>query len=275
MATDTATLERTGRSIVAGTWGCAAIVMIGSATNAFLTYGALGDNRALGLATGIAVDIALCVALIGDRRLYVHGLSSNWGRALRITAALMSLVLNAGLALRDGHLFQAFLHSFLPILLIVVTEYGQSVLLAFAGLIRARGNAASADVEQTMAARAERAELELTESRRERERINTELTSTQSALAAERTARTANEQALRDAQQRQASNGHGPPHPATTPEERRAWAKKRILAGETITGATVDKQFPGSPRDGHRIVKTVKQELENEPTLRSIAAGER
>lgn len=87
--------------------------MVASAANAALTYGAFGDNRALGLATGIAVDIVLCVALIGDRRLYVYGLSSNWGRALRITTAPMSLILNTGISLRDGHYFAALLHSFL------------------------------------------------------------------------------------------------------------------------------------------------------------------
>jgi hypothetical protein len=132
----TTPLERTSRRIVWGTWGCAAIVMAASAANAALTYGALGDNRALGLATGIAVDIGLCVALIGDRQLYVHGLSSTWGRALRITTAAMSLVLNTGIAVRDGHYFQALLHSFLPILLVVLTEYGQDVLLKFAALTR-------------------------------------------------------------------------------------------------------------------------------------------
>ncbi|HEY3689666.1 MAG TPA: hypothetical protein VGL46_05110 [Pseudonocardiaceae bacterium] len=132
-----ATLERTSRRIVWGTWGCAAIVMVASAANAALTYGALGDNRALGLATGVAVDIGLCVALIGDRQLYVHGLSSHWGRVLRITTAAMSLILNTGIAVRDGHYFLALMHAFLPILLVVLTEYGQDVLLQFAALAQA------------------------------------------------------------------------------------------------------------------------------------------
>jgi hypothetical protein len=137
VATDLAIVERTSRRIVWGTWGCATIVMAASAANAALTYGALGDNRALGLATGIAVDIGLCVALIGDRQLYVHGLSSTWGRALRITTAVMSLILNTGIALRDGHYFAALLHAFLPVLLVVLTEYGQDVLLKFTALARA------------------------------------------------------------------------------------------------------------------------------------------
>ena len=127
---------RTGRWIVAGTWGCAVIVMAASAANAALTYGALGDNRVLGLATGVAVDIGLCVALIGDRRLYTHGLTSPWGRVLRITTAAMSLILNTGIAVRDGHLFMALMHAFLPILLVVLTEYGQDVLLQFNALAR-------------------------------------------------------------------------------------------------------------------------------------------
>lgn len=134
----TATVERTGRSIVAGTWGCAVIVMVGSAASAAVAYDYLGEHWGLGLATGIAVDIALCVALVGDRRLYAHGLTSNWGRALRITTALMSLVLNAGVAFATGHYFLAFLHSFLPVLLVVLTEYGQDVLLQFTGLARAQ-----------------------------------------------------------------------------------------------------------------------------------------
>jgi hypothetical protein len=110
--------------------------MAASAANAALTYEALGDNRVLGLATGLAVDIGLCVALIGDRRLYAHGLSPNWGRALRITTAVMSLILNVGISLRDGHYFAALLHSFLPVLLIVLCEYGQDILLQFTALRR-------------------------------------------------------------------------------------------------------------------------------------------
>lgn len=74
----TAVLERTGRAIVAGTWACAVIVMVASTGNAVLTFGALGGNRTVGLGIGVAVDVALCVALIGDRRLYAHGLSSSW-----------------------------------------------------------------------------------------------------------------------------------------------------------------------------------------------------
>lgn len=126
--------ERTARNIVTGTWGCAAVVMTGSAWTAFDAYGHLGDNRGLGLATGLAIDVALCVALVGDRRLTTHGVTSRWGRALRTTTLGMSLVFNTGVSVLGGHWFLAFLHSFLPVLLWVLTEYGQDVQLALAQL---------------------------------------------------------------------------------------------------------------------------------------------
>jgi len=110
--------------------------MAGSATNAVLAYGALGDNRLLGLATGLGVDIGLCVALIGDRQLHLHGLTSHWGRTLRVTTLAMSLVLNVSIALREGHYLSALMHAFLPLLLVVLTEYGQDVLVKFTTLAR-------------------------------------------------------------------------------------------------------------------------------------------
>lgn len=128
------TAERATRGIVTGTWICAAIVMVTSAGNAVLTFGAIGGNRIIGLGLGIAVDIALCVGLIGDRHLALRGLTSHWGRALRITAAVMSVVLATGAALIGGHYFLAVLSAFLPVLLVVLCEYGQDVHLTFASL---------------------------------------------------------------------------------------------------------------------------------------------
>jgi hypothetical protein len=122
-------LDVSARRIVIGTWGCAVIVMVASAINAVLTFSSVGDNRVLGLATGIAVDIALCVGLIGDRLLARYGLSSAWGRALRILAAVMAVVLQVGAAVKEHHYFVALLHAFLPALLVALTEYGQDVLI--------------------------------------------------------------------------------------------------------------------------------------------------
>jgi predicted GIY-YIG superfamily endonuclease len=48
----------------------------------------------------------------------------------------MSLILNTCIALRDGQALSALMHAFLPILLVVLTEYGQDVLLKFTALRR-------------------------------------------------------------------------------------------------------------------------------------------
>lgn len=69
-------------------------------------------------------------------------------------------------------------------------------------------------------------------------------------------------------------SANGPAKTGTV-EEKTAWVREWLVAGEEVTGAMADREFPGSPRNGARIVRTVKQELENEPKLRSIAAGER
>jgi hypothetical protein len=246
--------ERTAKAIVAGTWGCAAIVMAGSATNAYLAYGALGDNRALGLATGLAVDIGLCVALIGDRRLYAHGLSSNWGRALRITTAVMSLILNTSIALRDGLFLSALMHAFLPILLVVLTEYGQDVLLKFTAL---RREAEQPQIIATPSATFEPLPTPL---------VAPKLATPEPVVARQEPVVVATP---------------APPKPATkprqkavaTPEQRRAWVRQERDKGRVVTGADVHKQFPDSPRDGARIVRQV--EAETRPALRAVAAGSR
>jgi hypothetical protein len=142
--------ERTSRAIVTGVWCCALIVMIGSAINAWVTYSD-GDNRVLGLATGLAVDIGLCVALVGDRFLARHGLTSRWGRVLMLTTAGMSLVLNVGTPLRAGHYYQAFLHAFVTLLIVLLAAYGLDFLLKLAELSATRKEEMSDTQQQSTA----------------------------------------------------------------------------------------------------------------------------
>lgn len=127
-------IERTRRSVLGLTWGCAAIVMATSAANAVLTFQALEGNRAVGLGFGVAVDLALCIGLIGDRQLHIHGESSSWARGLRLTAMAISVVLNTGASMMHGHYFLGGVLCFLPVLLWVLTEYGQDVALKFTRL---------------------------------------------------------------------------------------------------------------------------------------------
>jgi len=141
---------RTGRLVIAGLWLDAGIVMSASAVNGGRAFVALGEPFAAGLALGVAVDVALAVALWGDRALHLAGESSPWGRVLRVTTALMSGALNCSVAVWSGHHGVAAFHAFLPLLLILLTEYAQSSTLKFghiAGRQRATEEAARAEAE--------------------------------------------------------------------------------------------------------------------------------
>jgi len=133
-----------------GLWLDAGIVMSASAVNGGRAFVALGEPFAAGLALGVAVDVALAVALWGDRALHLAGESSPWGRVLRVTTALMSGALNCSVAVWSGHHGVAAFHAFLPVLLILLTEYAQSSTLKFghiAGRQRATEDAARAETE--------------------------------------------------------------------------------------------------------------------------------
>ena len=131
----------TGRGVITGVWVCAVITMAASAFNGALTFRALGSPWAVGLTIGIAVDVALCVALIGDRALHLTGTSTAWGRALRWTTAGMSLALNCGASIHGGHYWAAVFHAFLPLLLVVLTEAAQSYTLAYSHIADERQQA--------------------------------------------------------------------------------------------------------------------------------------
>jgi len=159
---------RIGRVVMVGLWLDAGIVMSASAVNGGRAFVALGEPFAAGLALGVAVDVALAVALWGDRALHLAGESSPWGRVLRITTALMSGALNCSVAVWSGHYGVAAFHAFLPLLLILLTEYAQSSTLKFGHIAdrqRAAGEAARTEAE--LAQRQERQEHD----RRERELV--------------------------------------------------------------------------------------------------------
>ena len=159
---------RIGRIVMVGLWLDAGIVMSASAVNGGRAFVALGEPFAAGLALGVAVDVALAVALWGDRALHLAGESSPWGRVLRVTTALMSGALNCSVAVWSGHYGVAVFHAFLPLLLILLTEYAQSSTLKFGHIAdrqRAAGEAARGDAE--LAQHQERQE----HNRRERELV--------------------------------------------------------------------------------------------------------
>ncbi|HEX2301823.1 MAG TPA: hypothetical protein VHH34_25515 [Pseudonocardiaceae bacterium] len=146
---------RTSRIVLTGLWADAVLVMAASAWNSGLAFEALGQHLGEGIALGVAVDVGLAVSLIGDRALHLHGKPSHWGRALRIITAVMSLALNCGVQLWLGHYGVALFHAFLPVLLVLLSEYSQDTTLQFgeiaeehAAAVRA-GPAISADTSDS------------------------------------------------------------------------------------------------------------------------------
>jgi hypothetical protein len=160
---------RTGRLVIAGVWACAAIVMVSSARNGALSFQALGEHPLAGFALGVAVDVALAVALVGDRALHLAGRSSAWGRALRITTCLMSGALNCAVPLWLGHVGIAAFHSFLTILLVLLTEYAQDGTLQFGEIADEADAVERAGAEAQQRAADERVAAQREAERRERD----------------------------------------------------------------------------------------------------------
>lgn len=143
---------RTSRIVLTGLWADAALVMAASAYNGGQAFAALGQQTGAGIALGLAVDVGLAVALIGDRSLHLAGRSSQWGRALRVCTALMSLALNCAVALWMGHYGVAVFHAFLPLLLVLLSEYAQDSTLQFGEIAAEHAAAVTAEREAHLAA---------------------------------------------------------------------------------------------------------------------------
>lgn len=274
-------VERTGRLVRKLLWADALILMAGSASSAALTYIHFNDHGLRGLALGVAVDIGLCVALIGDRQLHLHGRTSAWGRTLRIGAAMAALILNCGVAVAIGNYYLAFLHAFLPLLLIALMEYDQDIQLQFAAI--QADEAAPPEPVEVVVSRAVAAVRHETDKRAEglRQEQTRVVTALRQQLATERdTSTTATRQlresvatvdALRRDIERDKQRDKPPSVGATTAAARREWVRQQRNDGHAVTGADVHKQFPDAPRDGARIVRQVELELDAE--LQAVATG--
>ncbi|MGL5911580.1 MAG: hypothetical protein ACRCZP_16390, partial [Phycicoccus sp.] len=121
----------------------AVVVMALSALAGAHTFAWLGAHPATGFAVGVAVDAALCIALVGDQLLHRHGVSISWGRALRYGTALGSLALNSGMHAATGAWVSAGYHAIPSLLLIGLTEAAAAYRLAFARLAEQQRQAAA------------------------------------------------------------------------------------------------------------------------------------
>lgn len=125
-AASTRDVEATSRDTTIAQWCVAAVVMVGSAAAAAVTFDHLGEHWAIGLVTAVGVDLALAMWLLVSRRLRAVGITSPMGRALEFVTAGMTLFLNAGSAAFKGvtgptaQYLLAFAHCFLPVILVLV-----------------------------------------------------------------------------------------------------------------------------------------------------------
>lgn len=129
-------VERTGRDTTIASWGVALVVMVGSAASAGIGFRSLGEHWAIGVMTGLGVDLALASGLVIGRRLRAVGVSTYWGTVLLWLTAAMTLCLNSGAAALTGRWVLAIAHAFLPVLLVVVCEAGSQAHLTLHRLAR-------------------------------------------------------------------------------------------------------------------------------------------
>jgi hypothetical protein len=150
-----ALLNRTGLWINRAIWAVALIVMAFSAGTVYQLLVAYAVPWWQAWMLAPAVDIALCVGLVGDRALHRHGTRVGWGTTLRWTTALITLALNtAGSAItpQGPDIGGVLIHAVAPVLLIVLTEAGQAYQLAFTQLAATAASPESLAADRTTAA---------------------------------------------------------------------------------------------------------------------------
>lgn len=137
-------VERTGRDTTVAQWVVAAVVMVGSMAAGGYSFHHLGEPWGLGVVTAVAVDVALAAWLLISRRLRAVGVTTISGWALELATMGMTLFLNVGAAAFRGvdpataKALLGVAHSFLPIVLVLVSLAGGEAQLKLLGLRRER-----------------------------------------------------------------------------------------------------------------------------------------
>lgn len=117
-------VKRTGNVLTVAQWSVASVVMAGSAYSAGLAFQHFHESFAAGFITGVGVDFALASWLLIARRLRDAGVNAAWGPILEGTTALMTLCLNAGTSVLQHKYLLAGFHTFLPIVLFILSMAG-------------------------------------------------------------------------------------------------------------------------------------------------------
>lgn len=122
-------VRRVAHTAIFAQWGVASVVMVGSAASAGIAFDTLQEHWSIGVVTGLGVDLALASALIIGKRLREVGITTLWGTVLLWLTGGMTLCLNSGAAAATGHWILAVAHAFLPVLLVVLCEFGSEAQL--------------------------------------------------------------------------------------------------------------------------------------------------
>lgn len=102
-------------------WAVALGLLVASASGSAATLAlTLPSDQAWTVA--ICLDAALALVLVADAALAPHGIRVGWGTALRWTAALTTVALNAGAPLAAGDGWAALLHAIPPAGVVIVVE---------------------------------------------------------------------------------------------------------------------------------------------------------
>lgn len=159
-------VERTRTAITGGTYVVAAIVMLFSLVTSYELLKDLGVDPSIAWLLGFAVDLALCIALVGDQTLQRLGVDSGWLRGLRWVTLAMSLFLNTGTSwdltgASPVNWPGVVVHSLAPLLLVMLTESAQDVQLRLTGILDRLNEEQDRDREQREQEVRDRREAEL------------------------------------------------------------------------------------------------------------------
>lgn len=133
---DIADLERTRRWINVAVWGIALGVMIYGAINVTALLIDHGVWVQVAWLLSVMIDLAMCVALMGDRVLHRYGRRDGWVTALRWLTAVMTLVLNTTRPALAHDWVGVGIHTAGPVLLMLVAEGASSFQRQLAAIIR-------------------------------------------------------------------------------------------------------------------------------------------
>jgi len=298
-------VERAGRVVAFARWGVASIAMVGSMIAGGCAFDDLHEPAVFGVLIAFAADIALTSWLLVGSWLQALDIRLMMGVVLEGVCGAQSVFLNVGAVVFKGmsglsaRLMLAIAHSFVPVLMVLVSLAGGE---AYLRLVRLRR-------EREAAEKAQRATEQRQREDTERRRANGELVDAQAVFdRAQELRRAAGQETRRLEEERQeAARVRAeaeaeaaatqavreklavPQPPASVSHARRRTTTKTKVSvearlrwvldwyadnGELPPGPRVDKEF-GTTRCGYRIVNMAAAKIAEEKrrALHALTGG--